>query len=903
MLTSFVAVDTETTGLDFEHDHVIELAAVRFENGKPVADFTALIAPGDRALSPVSRLITGLTDAELDTAPPAEETWRAFLAFVGETPLVAHNAEFDAHFVGKSLTAAGLPLPPGVWVDSLLLTRVAWPMWDSHRLDSLAERLQVPRDAEHRALPDARRAGYVFDAAQHALRNHLSPQGWSDLTRLAETLPDWCTVFHGASPSEGASPVGEHDRPQGVPSAPFAEDTDAGVSAGAEDADEALADALQHEGWLALEIPPRVEEHAAGLRAACAAAKTGQRVLLAVPDLFAWNALRKSLASLTSFSTELQNVRCVALAHPSGYLSRTRLRELLDDPARIPAEERAALLPLVAWADRNPDGPVADGRGFSPERARLTWSRVCCDTWADDASARNAREEAAHAGVILVTHATLCAHLASEGALLPACDSLIVTGAHRLPETLQSPAGAGRAVSLSRLREILQMLRAAPESATVSTSDGAANGDAWFEPERQLLKFLQNAGRHAMRQRPHGDFRVAYTEPALAALGADPTPVLEALQADLDYLSNPVTATTTGMPEEAARAERQRLSARLAAFRNDFAALCEAARHAFASGTGSTGNVYWMEDGSNPPKASLRSAPVSGELFGETLRGLFGAGVFLSPALIAGTHPARDARFVLEAIGIAVSGHETDSQDAPLVVRRISDRTLQDGAPHFLMTPGAPFLGTGEQAEEFARFFAEAALPFTAQGVRVFCPSQTALRALYGALRRLVPEGTPLWAQHLDGNRDAILRLYASGRGGIVLTAEGLPGLRDLDGKEPALWAVTRMPLPPPRDPLLEARGEALCEAGGNAKLDLWQPAAILRLKRDWSVFRSAEATEGTKVIWLLDGRAAAEGLGSRFAGALGLEAVAPKDLADLQTRTAEAVPGSAFRPLSQGLS
>src|SRR6187402_2673455 len=106
-LRSFVAVDTETTGLDFEHDRLIELAAVRFEDGKPVANFEALVAPG-KALSPVSRLITGLTAEELEAAPPAAETLRAFLAFVGDLPLVAHNAEFDAHFVRRTLETESL---------------------------------------------------------------------------------------------------------------------------------------------------------------------------------------------------------------------------------------------------------------------------------------------------------------------------------------------------------------------------------------------------------------------------------------------------------------------------------------------------------------------------------------------------------------------------------------------------------------------------------------------------------------------------------------------------------------------------------------------------------------------------------------------------------------------------
>jgi DNA polymerase III epsilon subunit family exonuclease len=882
MLSSFVAVDTETTGLDFEHDRVIELAAVRFENGKPVADFTALLSPGDRSLSPVSRLITGLTDAELQAAPPAAETWRAFLEFVGDSSLVAHNAEFDAHFVRKSLEAEALPALSGVWIDSLLLSRIAWPMWDSHRLDSLAERLNVPRDAEHRALPDARRAGYVFDAAQRFVHEKLSARGWDALARLATELPDWSLVFHGVGGTETATSVDAGDRAAAAPaSVPETGSASANTIHGA--MDDAMHSALASESWLALETPPGWDEHLAGLRAACVAAKSGQRVLLAVPDLFAWNTLRRL--------GESQDVT---------------VRAFDDNPARLPPEERAALLPLVAWADRNPEGPVADGRGFSPDRARLAWSRVHCDAWDDDASARNARNAAATAGVLLVTHRTLCDHVATAGALLPACDSLIVSGAHRFPETAQSPSGfpsdvessaspaAPQCIHLARLREILRVLRHASEADSIGDSglwaDLAPGLDAetqmlwrdrWFEPERRLLKFFQTAGRSATKQRPQGDFRVGYNEAVLAAFGADATPVAEALRDNIDFL----TRIASTLPATAQR-DARRLARNLERFHADLEALCEA---------GDADAVYWMEDGANPPKASLRSVPLSMEPFGGTLRGLFGAGVFLSPALIAGPHAERDARPFLRAAGL-------DEAEPPVSVLRVPQAEASY-LPRFFMASGAPFLGTGEQAEEFARYLAEAALPFVATGVRVFCPSQGALRALSGALRKVIPEGVPIWAQHLDGNRDAVLRMYATGRGGFVLTAEAMPGLRDADGREPALWVVTRMPLLPPRDPVLEARGAVRREEGGNPKSDLWHPAAILRLKRDWSVLRGAESAEGTKAVWLLDGRAATEGLGARFAGALGFAPDAARDLADLQTKTATALPGSAFSTATQGLS
>src|SRR5690606_33958750 len=122
-------------------------------------------------------------------------------------------------------------------------------------------------------------------------------------------------------------------------------------------------------------------------------------------------------------------------------------------------------------------------------------------------------------------HATLCAHVASEGALLPACDAVIVTGAHRYGDVAQSPAGAGRVISLFRLREILALLGAPPAATqedapataeplvhiddvwrTLASRDlsfdeaaPAAAHAAWFAPERELQKFLQKAGKQALK--------------------------------------------------------------------------------------------------------------------------------------------------------------------------------------------------------------------------------------------------------------------------------------------------------------------------------------------------------------------------------------------------------------------
>jgi Rad3-related DNA helicase len=301
-------------------------------------------------------------------------------------------------------------------------------------------------------------------------------------------------------------------------------------------------------------------------------------------------------------------------------------------------------------------------------------------------------------------------------------------------------------------------------------------------------------------------------------------------------------------------------------------------------------NVYWIEDCSNPHKTTLRAVPRALEPFGSSLRALFGAGVFLSPAVIAGGHVTRDARSFLRAAGLQTTG---DSGEAEVAVQRIAPTPK----PNFFMAPFAPAPNAGEQMEAYARFLVEAAGPFLDQGVLVFCPSQTAVRALYGALRNalkseeetsVAPHIVPsvrVLAQWIDGNRDAITRLYAAGRGGFVLATEGLPGLRDAEGRAPALWLLTRMPLPPPRDPLLEARGEPMRDEGKNARLELWHPAAILRVKREWAMLHR-EGAVGPRAVWLLDARAATEGLGARLGEALGAKVEVARSVEELREKT-----------------
>ena len=137
----YVAFDLETTGLVARIDRVVEIAAVRFTaSGQLIDRFEQLVNP-ERPMSPAAEAVHGISDADLAGAPVAREVLPRFLAFLGDphaTAMVAHNASFDAGFLGSELRRAGYQAPQHRIFDTLALARRRHPELSSHRLASLA---------------------------------------------------------------------------------------------------------------------------------------------------------------------------------------------------------------------------------------------------------------------------------------------------------------------------------------------------------------------------------------------------------------------------------------------------------------------------------------------------------------------------------------------------------------------------------------------------------------------------------------------------------------------------------------------------------------------------------------------------------------------------------------------
>ncbi len=164
-MTRQVVLDTETTGLDpATGDRVIEVAAVEIVNLMPTGrTFHAVIDP-EREVPPESTRVHGFTTEMLRGKPKFAAVAEGMLAFLGESPIVAHNAPFDFGFLDAELARLGRPaLDRARMVDSLEVARRRFPGLPNN-LDALCRRFGVDNSmrTSHNALLDVQLLAQVY---------------------------------------------------------------------------------------------------------------------------------------------------------------------------------------------------------------------------------------------------------------------------------------------------------------------------------------------------------------------------------------------------------------------------------------------------------------------------------------------------------------------------------------------------------------------------------------------------------------------------------------------------------------------------------------------------------------------------------------------------------------------
>ncbi|MBU3200273.1 PolC-type DNA polymerase III [Clostridium estertheticum] len=150
----FVVFDLETTGLSSENDKIIEIGALKIENGKIVDRFSEFVNPGIDIPYKIIEL-TGITNDNVSDAASIEDVLPKFLEFTKDSVLVAHNSDFDASFIKKNSQRLGLKFENAI-MDTIPLAKYLLKDLKTFKLNTVAKYLGITLENHHRAVDDAK---------------------------------------------------------------------------------------------------------------------------------------------------------------------------------------------------------------------------------------------------------------------------------------------------------------------------------------------------------------------------------------------------------------------------------------------------------------------------------------------------------------------------------------------------------------------------------------------------------------------------------------------------------------------------------------------------------------------------------------------------------------------------
>lgn len=508
----WIAFDLETTGLDDAKDAVIEIGAVKFQNGETLAEFQTFVNPR-RRISQFIEKLTGITQRQVNAAPPFERAAADFVAFIGGAPLIAQVADFDLGF----LRANGVELANPV-IDTYDLAYALRPDMPGYSLEDMTRYLGIENAAPHRSLGDACATrdvflalldeAYALDAFTLAALQQLAQRSGWQLGYLLDGIAANPRRRLAAAPAPPQGAVGVNgldirqigDRLRSDVAPLRARERISKIDAdlvgallsdkgalsdaleGFEERGEqvqmakAVANAINDGKRIIIEAGTGVGKSLAYLLpAALYAMANGKRVVVStntinlqeqlinkdVPILVkALQGLDKAAAGRQDDGVE--SLRFTQLKGRGNYLCLRRWNRMRAD-ADPSVEEARLLAKTMVWLQSTSSGDRAE-INLGRRSAAAPWERLSAESRASWGCMgqesvcflRAARERAAASHLIIVNHALLLADIAAEGSIIPEYDALIIDEAHHIEDAATNRLGFD--LTRARFDEHLQSL-------------------------------------------------------------------------------------------------------------------------------------------------------------------------------------------------------------------------------------------------------------------------------------------------------------------------------------------------------------------------------------------------------------------------------------------------------------
>lgn len=469
-----VAIDLETTGLDAQKDKIIEIGAVRMQEGKILEEYATLINP-DIPIPDRTTLLTGIKPQDVLGAPRIQDVIDELQAFVGDAPIVGHSVGFDLSFLNRQgLFEKNIPL------DTYDLTSVLLPSAPRYNLHSLTLMLDIELEDAHRALDDARASGILYwqmylkalqlpietlktinDAAQglewvagaafaaayrEKLENDSAQQDINEQIKPVDIDADG--YLQPLKPNDAFSPIDLDD----VASI-FSEDgalsqsvSDYEVRTQQVDMAKIVGDALNQGEHLIIEAGTGTGKSLGYLVPAVQwALKNQSRVVVSTDTIALQDQLMNKDIPLLQQALDIP-IRAAVMKGRGNYLCPLQV-EMLKRRGPTNVEELRVFAKILVWQLESTSGDKTEITLRGPAEHSI-WNRLssaegggcrnntCRDVLGIDCPVYKAYKRAEAAHIVIVNHALLLSNSRFDDRVLPAYEHLIIDEAHHLEDAI-----------------------------------------------------------------------------------------------------------------------------------------------------------------------------------------------------------------------------------------------------------------------------------------------------------------------------------------------------------------------------------------------------------------------------------------------------------------------------------
>lgn len=493
MYEDIVAIDILTTGGDPKGDDIIEVAAVEIKGGRIGKRFSAVIDPGVDVPLQI-RKSAGISQEEIDAAPPASTVLKKFVEFIAGRPCLGHDFSTKKRFLDVNTYGRF----EKEIVDTLELARILLPAEERHDLEYLALRYNFEPAAPNRASVNATLTARVWHVllseldtlplqALDAVVGLLGPVEWemkplfqdAHARRFAETfgkskgslldcLPDFSEIITQAQTKRTERQRARRDDEEHGPTVRL--DTASMISMFGPDGifSKHLSnfEARREQARMAKAVAYSFNN--ANHLMVEAGTGTGKSLAYLVPSIY-WATRNDTPVVISTYTKNLQAqlfhkdipmlteildqpFRASQIKGRANYLCPRKLMYLLSEAEReIGNDERLALLPVITWATITQTGDIAENTGFQLARSSEIWDRLyatgdecrgrSCNNW-KQCFLLKARAQAQLSDIVVANHAVVFSEMGLNASpVLPEHDHLIFDEAHNIENVATSNLG------------------------------------------------------------------------------------------------------------------------------------------------------------------------------------------------------------------------------------------------------------------------------------------------------------------------------------------------------------------------------------------------------------------------------------------------------------------------------